>query len=251
MVTKTSFPALLETLTQALSSASESTEKLSAPLPPKDGISLFDVKNELFLSYLQNLVFLIILKIRNRKNGASDDGENENLDNVVIKKLVELQVYLEKGVRPLEGRLKYQIDKVLRAADDAKRAEEATKPKANSKTARLAESDDESGEGSDDDSDVKSANGVALQAAEIDDLQYRPNPSALLRPAAAADSDANGKADDGIYKPPRIQGTAMPTTGPREKLDKKPNKSATLDEFWREKKQEREGKERGGRTTRV
>jgi len=102
MATQSSFPALLETLTQALTSASESTQKLSAPIPPQDGISLLDVKNELFLSYLQNLVFLVVLKIRNRKNGASDDDEEQDLDNSVVKKLVELQIYLEKGVRPLE-----------------------------------------------------------------------------------------------------------------------------------------------------
>ncbi|KAH8656092.1 Sas10/Utp3/C1D family-domain-containing protein [Tricladium varicosporioides] len=227
MATKTSFPALLDTLTQALSSALESTEKLSAPIPPKDGISLLDVKNELFLSYLQNLVFLIILKLRNRKSGSSSGAGDENLDNAVVKKLVEFQVYLEKGVRPLEGRLKYQIDKVLRAADDAKRAEDAAKPNFNGKATREIDSDDGSEEGSDDESDA----GVALQAVEIDDLQYRPNPSLFVRPVETADAETSGRSEDGIYRPPRIQATAMPTTGLREKAERKPNKSATLDEF--------------------
>jgi U3 small nucleolar ribonucleoprotein protein LCP5 len=225
MATKTSFPALLETLTQALSSASEATEKIKSPIPPKDGISLLDVKNELFLSYLQNLVFLIILKIRNRKSNS--DGEGEELDSSVVKKLVELQVYLEKGVRPLEGRLKYQIDKVLRAADDAKRAEDATK----SKTKGLASPGEEKDSGDSNDSDEESTKGVTLKASEIDDLQYRPNPSSFVRPAAVVEADPKGRSEDGIYKPPRIQATAMPTTGPREKEFRKPNKSATLDEF--------------------
>jgi U3 small nucleolar ribonucleoprotein protein LCP5 len=229
MATKTTFPALLETLTQALTSACESTEKIKSPIPPKDGISLLDVKNELFLSYLQNLVFLIILKLRNRK--PSNDADEEDLDGSVVKKLVELQVYLEKGVRPLEGRLKYQIDKVLRAADDAKRAEDASKPK--SKTIGLAsqayDQDEEDSE-NDSDSDEESTNGVMLKASDIDDLQYRPNPLAFVRPAAAIEEDTRGRGD-GVYKPPRIQATVMPTTGPREKEARKPNKSATLDEF--------------------
>jgi U3 small nucleolar ribonucleoprotein protein LCP5 len=227
MATKTSFPALLDTLTQALTSASESAEKIKSPIPPKDGISLLDVKNELFLSYLQNLVFLIILKLRNRKSGTNDN--DEDLDGAVVKKLVELQVYLEKGVRPLEGRLKYQIDKVLRAADDAKRVEDASKPKSNGRIAR--EQDEEEDSEDDSDSDEESTNGVSLKASEIDDLQYRPNPSAFVRPSAVAESDSKTRAEDGIYKPPRIQATAMPTTGSREKEARKPNKSATLDEF--------------------
>ncbi|TVY39715.1 Uncharacterized protein LOCC1_G004703 [Lachnellula occidentalis] len=222
MAPQTSFSALLESLTQALSSASESTKRLSAPIPPKDGISLLDVKNELFLSYLQNLVFLIVLKLRNRKSSSSDDEEEvESLDEHVVSKLVELQVYLEKGVRPLENRLKYQIDKVLRAAEDSKQIEGASKPKTNRKLAR----DDD---GSEEEDDAELDNGAALD--QIDDQQHMPNPTAFARVAPSADDTESAR--DGVYKPPRIQATAMPTTtGPREKTDKQANKSATLEEF--------------------
>ncbi|CZT43454.1 related to RNA binding protein LCP5 [Rhynchosporium secalis] len=224
MATKTaSFPALLDTLQQALTSAAEAAKKLDAPIPPQDGISLLDVKNELFLSYLHNLVFLILLKLRNRR--ISSEDEDEELDNSVVKKLVELQVYLDKGVRPLESRLKYQIDKVLCAADDAKRIEEGPSVQTNGKTIK----DDEDSE---DGSDAGSTNGVASKGPEIDDLQYRPNPTAFVRPAPGAEDYTRSKSSDGVYKPPRIQATAMPTTtGSREKQDKKPSKSATLDEF--------------------
>jgi len=228
MATQTSFPALLGALAQALSSASESTEKLSAPIPPENGISLLDVKNELFLSYLQNLVFLIVLKLRNRKSSSSDDEEEEALDDSVVKKLVELQVYLEKGVRPLEGRLKYQIDKVLRAADDAKRAEDAATPKTNGKPVQDEDSDSES----ENQSDAGSENGAALQPEDIEDQQHVPNTASFVRIANAPDSNNQRHSEDGIYRPPRIAATSMPTTtGPREKGEKKALKSATLDEF--------------------
>lgn len=232
MSTKTSFPALLDNLQQALVSASGATEKILAPIPLKDGISLLDVKNELFLSYLQNLVFLIILKLRHHKGDIED--EDEGLDDSVVKKLVELQVYLEKGVRPLESKLKYQIDKVLRAADDAKRLEDAAHLQNNGTKDRRdedgsSEEDAEDGEG---DSDGESTTGVNLKMSEIDDLQYRPNPSSFIRPAGTTDTKGRGRSDDGVYKPPRIQATAMPTTtGPREKEARRPNKSATLEEF--------------------
>ncbi|APA09255.1 hypothetical protein SS1G_14217 [Sclerotinia sclerotiorum 1980 UF-70] len=225
MAVETSLPALLATLTQSLTSAIESAPESSVVNSPADGISLLDVKNELLLSYLQNLVFIIILKIRNQKEDISREDEEE-LDNAVVKKLVELRVYLEKGVRPLEGRLKYQIDKVIRASDDALRALAPT-PKA------LGSKDDTPSDGNDSDSEDDSdadADGVPVETAQIDDLQYRPNPSSLLRPAAAIEDDSK-HSSDGVYKPPRIIATAMPTTERREKKDRKVNKSATLDEF--------------------
>lgn len=226
MAVETSLPALLTTLTQSLTSAIESAPDSSVINPPADGISLLDVKNELLLSYLQNLIFIVILKIRNQKDDTSGDGGGEELDNAVVKKLVELRVYLEKGVRPLEGRLKYQIDKVLRASDDAIRAFAPIPNSALKKTDAPSNEDDSNSE----EESFEGGNSVALKASEIDDLQYRPNPSSLLRPTAAAEDDSK-HSSDGVYRPPRITATAMPTTERREKKDRKANKSATLDEF--------------------
>ncbi|EOD46772.1 putative u3 small nucleolar ribonucleoprotein lcp5 protein [Neofusicoccum parvum UCRNP2] len=135
----TSLPTLLSNLTASLTSAAETlpaqNEDAAAAttsfLPPKDGISLLDVKNELLLSYLQNLTFLILLKLRNSNTKSRKDSEEAEddggVEDEVVKKLCELRLYLEKGARPLEGKLKYQIDKVVRAADDAARAETAQK----------------------------------------------------------------------------------------------------------------------------
>lgn len=232
MAVQSSLPVLLETLTQSISSASEAAEqKVQSLLPPKEGISLLDVKNELFLSYLHNLVFLILLKIRNGRTN-SDQDEHEDLDKSVTKKLLELSVYIDKGVLNLEKDLKYQIDKVVRAAEDAKLAADRT-AKANAATANEADSSDEDEDkDEDEDSEADSENGgVTLKASEIDDLQYRPNPSSLVRPSFAGAEVDNKKSEDGLYKPPRIQATAMPTTERREKEVRRPNKSATLDEF--------------------
>jgi len=232
MAIATSLSALLSTLTQSLSAASESAEKIPSLLPPKDGISLLDTKNELFLTYLQNLVFLIVLKLRTRKSSAGSDRD-EPLDNLVVKKLVELTVYLERGALNLEGKLKYQIDKVLRAAQDAENAAKVNGVvKSNGilgSSAGKADGDEDEEEG---DSDSASEEGgVPLKAAEINDLQYRPNPSALVKPVQSGHEEENQKSENGLYKPPRIQATAMPVTERRDKEAKKPTKSATLDEF--------------------
>lgn len=225
MAPESSIQALLDTLTKTLSASYETAAKIPSLTPPSDGISLLDAKNELFLSYLQNLVFLIILKIRNRK-GDSEGETGDDLDSSIVKKLVELTVYVERGVLKLEGQLKYQIDKVLRAAQDA-----ANSAKINGPAKKpIKESDEEDDE---EDSEAESDDGgVALKPSEIDDLQYRPNPSALVRPSFGnEEADDDNKSKDGVYRPPRIQATSMPTTERRDKEAKKPNKSATLEEF--------------------
>lgn len=233
MAMASSLSALLTTLTQSLSAASDSAEKIPLLLPPQDGISLLDTKNELFLSYLHNLVFLIVLKLRHLKSTSDSDGD-EPLDNLVVKKLVELTVYLERGALNLEGKLKYQIDKVLRAAQDAEIAAKINKAVTSNGAARkptMEEEDNDDIENEEDSDSASEDGGVQLKISEINDLQYRPNPSALMRPAQTGAADDTTKSEDGLYKPPRIQATAMPVTERRDKEAKKPTKSATLDEF--------------------
>ncbi|KAK3065839.1 hypothetical protein LTS18_002334, partial [Coniosporium uncinatum] len=136
-IADTSLSSLLTTLTSALDSATKVVPSEETTLPPKDGISLLDVKNELLLSYLQHLVFLILLKIRNLKADTDSQEHGNDLRNDAVNKLVALRVYLEKGVRPLESKLKYQIDKVVRAADDAAHATEQ-KPERRAKSTAKA-----------------------------------------------------------------------------------------------------------------
>ncbi|KAK3398397.1 Sas10/Utp3/C1D family-domain-containing protein [Sordaria brevicollis] len=241
MAAPATLPALLDTLTKSLTSTLELAPKLSTIDPPKDGISLLDVKNELLLSYLQNLVFLILLKLRQARtgNGKKKDEESENdqtdLDDLVVKKLVELRLYLEKGVRPLEDKLRYQIDKVLRAADDAERS--AKQAEAAAKAEAEAEKDASESE----DEDAESGDEAAPSGQKLSDLQFRPNISSFVRGSGAPGSEEKpkigvGKSTDasGVYRPPRIAPTVMPTTTTERResaRDKKPLKSATLDEF--------------------
>ena len=233
---ETTLPALLDSLKVSLDAATNSVPEESNILPPKDGISLLDIKNELFLSYLQNLVFLIIIKLRHAS--APEDSENtrEGLTRTheeVVKKLAELRVYLEKGVRPLEGRLKYQIDKVVRAAEDADRATKVKAAKANGSNVTLARTTGKTGENGDGDSEDEEGDSSEA-SADIDELSYRPNPSAMLQTVAssAGKKDEDGTRRDGIYRPPQITPTVMPVTRGRvEREDRRPAKSATLDEF--------------------
>jgi len=216
--------SLLSTLADAVTSARLAfPEDESALLPPTDGNSLLDVKNDLLLAYLQNLAFLIILRLRNNEGTSSDTIK---LGEEAVKKLVEQRVYLERGVRPLEGRLKYQIDKVLRAADDATRgAQEKSTKKATATGANDEDFGSEVSDGSEADSD----------ASSVDDLERSASnarPGVLRTTAKPVDSSSTRtKASaTGAYKPPKITPTAMPAPPSRDAPQRK-RRSNLVDEY--------------------
>lgn len=230
MAAPATLPALLTTLTESLTSAASSLPSITKLAPPAEGISLLDTKNELLLSYLHNLVFLILLKLRNQS--PSSPAEDSSPHDSVTQKLVELRIYIEKGVRPLESRLKYQLDKLLLAASEASTfppPDRATIQTSRTPEPRTAHSDASAS----DSDDVEPA-----PQPTFPDLAHRPNPSAFARPsdskAAARQSDSNG-----LYRPPRITPTALPTTdATSRKKEVKPRKSHTLNEFIREEMDE-------------
>ncbi|KAL1985435.1 hypothetical protein VTN96DRAFT_7878 [Rasamsonia emersonii] len=286
---KTNISSLLDSITNCLSSAGSSLPSTTknAPSdvsiqPPEDGISLLDTKSDLLLSYLQHLVFLILLQLRGIPKASSSGsngvqkGENENKKNSssslrddVVKKLVELRVYLDRGVRPLEGRLKYQIDKVVKAAEDAERSQRAAEAakkakdkKKKKKKTKAQVSSDQSGSDDNDDREEEEVSDFASdeqsdgeevsdeeeedeeededEEEEIDEMAYRPNISAFTKgmQAEAEKQKASKEAkkstsSDGIYRPPKIKPTALPTTDSerKEKEERRPKKSSVIDEF--------------------
>ncbi|KAF1979751.1 hypothetical protein BU23DRAFT_104424 [Bimuria novae-zelandiae CBS 107.79] len=220
MAINNTLESLLSTLTTSIQSATDALPKDDF-LPPQDGISLLDVKNELLLSYLQNLVFLIVLKLRVRKEEQPPGPQDE-----VVQKLVELRVYLEKGVRPLENRLKYQIDRIIRAADDA--ARKTSQHAKNTTRSKPATADAYSD--SDSDASAAESHGSESSPEQTEEIAG-PRPGRFARDKTSAAS-RTAASKDGIYRPPRIAPVSMPTTDPREeKHTRRPGKSATLDEF--------------------
>ncbi|PYH88884.1 hypothetical protein BO71DRAFT_403510 [Aspergillus ellipticus CBS 707.79] len=226
---------LLETLTTCLTNTGSSLPKTNRDEPsdvsiepPQDGISLLDTKSDLLLSYLQNLVFLIIFQLRGLSS-ENDDETDESLPEDVVKKLVELRVYLDRGVRPLEGRLKYQVDKVIKAAEDAERTAVPKK----SKTVKPAR--DESGSEASDASDSEEGSEEEDEDEEdIDEMAFRPSVSSFskkVEPQAVQDKGAKNASSDGIYRPPKIMPTSLPTTESRERRERGPRRSNVIDEF--------------------
>ena len=92
----------------------------------------------------------------------SDDTGSE-----YVQRLVKLRLILEK-MRPMETRIKYQVEKLMQAASAAE---------------RVSQPDEE----------------------EIDPLAFRPNPEALTAAGASRDAEDEDEDEEGAtYKPPKV-----------------------------------------------
>ena len=239
LATLTTLSASLTGTLTSLPLASES----DSIAPPKNGISLLDVKNDVLLSYLHNLVFLALLRLKSAPIAG----------HAAVDDLVKLRLLLERGVKPLEQKLKYQIDKVVVAAatkaDEEAAASAAAATPAPRKRATTIADDNSSGDDSDSGDDISDSEGSvqdgaapsrrALLAAAAGgddpaDLAHRPNPnSLLLKPTKQGRHAVPAVADgDGLYKPPRIAATSMPDiTVAREKKERAPVRNHALEDF--------------------
>lgn len=74
-------------------------------LSTESGISFLELKNKVFVNYLIDLTFLVF----NKLSGNRLEG------NEAINRLVENRTVLER-MRPIENRLKYQIDKLVKTS---------------------------------------------------------------------------------------------------------------------------------------
>lgn len=225
--------------TAATSSALASIHAEKSHLPPPNALSLLTLKSDLLLSYLHNLTFLLLLKLRSARLSEKPGRD-------AVRKLAELRVLLEKGVKPIEGRLRYQMDKVVAAAVEAERKAAAAEGISGGKARGDSDgSSDEEGSSSDESSDGVEHDDYGVPDASAkkhpkisvsaSDLAFKPNPSALAKalddPSSAASSDLKGSHKDGVYRPPRITATLMPEPDKPAAKPDRIKKSDTLDEF--------------------
>ena len=235
MAAPRTIPALLESLTQSLSSALEIGPKVSALDPPQNGVSLLDIKNELLLSYLQNLVFLIVVKLRNAKTSSGqEEQESTQRYNDVVKKLTELRLYLEKGVRPLEEKLRFSLENMLRAADDAERkiaggGKSQSKPKA---IGSGSDSEDDSASDSDAQSDDASqiSDDEDEEDEDEDEKPRRPQLSGFKK-LVEVNPPTESSDKPGIWRPSKTRRVVMPEPEKRERRERQPNRSITMEEY--------------------
>ncbi|KAJ3405849.1 hypothetical protein HDU80_000681 [Chytriomyces hyalinus] len=102
--------SIVEGMKSAKDKLMELQQRISSNLvPTSKGVSLLEIKLHGLLSYLTNLSFFILLKLH---------GQSTSELHPSVELLIEMRVILEK-IKPMEVKLKYQIDKVLKAANDA------------------------------------------------------------------------------------------------------------------------------------
>lgn len=152
-----------------------------------DGLSLLTVKVDALLAYMHHMALLCAHR-------ASGKSLGDATGEAYVRGLVSLRLMLEK-MRPMETRIKYQIEKLMRAASTAEQAPAA------------AEGEE-----------------------EIDPLAFRPNPAALAaaKPQAAEDEEE----ESGAYRPPKVAPVlfdpdARPSRKDR-KSERQPSRNAAL-----------------------
>ena len=87
-----------------------------ASIDYSNGISLLGLKNSLMLEYMHNFIILTLTRLYGQSisnaNEASEDSANPSK---LVETLVKDRIILEK-IRPLEAKLKYQVDKLVKKA---------------------------------------------------------------------------------------------------------------------------------------
>lgn len=127
------------------------------------GVSLLELKFHMLLCYLIDLVYVVLLKTEGKSiNGSS-----------AVQRLVETRIVLEK-IRPLDQKLRYQIDKLVRIATTGPAGAENDplrfKPNPNNLVSKLSEDDDDN---SDEDSNKQKKTYVPpkVSAVPYDDYE--------------------------------------------------------------------------------
>ena len=226
-VTQASPLSMLTTLTDSLALTTSALEGNRDHINAQpDGISLLDVKNDLLLSYLQNVVFLILFRL---KEASDSSHEAKDLGNSAVQKLVELRVYLEKGVRPLETKLKYQIDSVLRAAENA-RPSERNDNSTRSKKA-LNGHENSASEMESDDEELEDLPAAAAPVAEPNASGPRLLQQLPRQQISSRDKIPKSSSKDGIYRPPRVAPTTMPSDPDTRSREPRKQRSQIMNEY--------------------
>jgi len=115
------------------------------------GLSILELKNNLMLEYLTNLSYVALRKTE----GMKIEGEQ------AIERLVTNRTVLEK-IRPIEQKLKYQIDKAIKVADSGQvSAKDPMNFKANPAALVSKLGDGEDDEEEDDGDDDRNGDGIS------------------------------------------------------------------------------------------
>lgn len=181
----------------------EKSSGVDTMISPSNGgekVSLLSLKNGAMLSYLSSLLTVVHDKMDpDCEDPSADRGRQMAIENRVV---------LERGVKPLEKKLSYQLDKLIRAYRRMEKEYIDAERRATEKAANntLSHGDDSA---SDSDSD-----------SDDEEMSYRPNVIKSNDKSSRNTEDKNNEEgegegednkEDGIYRPPKISAMLPPT----------------------------------------
>lgn len=156
-------------------------------------VSLLSLKNGAMLAYVSALMEVV---------GARMDPQCADVTaQAARERSVESRVVLERGVKPLEKKLGYQLEKLVRAYMRAEKEYDGAEKRAKSESAAAAAASGDEDDGS---------------SSEDEELSYRPNmisargsKSTTKEKVPAAEGDEE-EQNDGVYRPPKINAQLPP-----------------------------------------
>lgn len=165
------------------------------------GVSFLEVKNQLMLGYLSNLTHLMTQKVKGKSLVGSPD----------IHRLVEIRTVLEK-MRPIDQKLRYQVDKLLKSAATGINENDPLrlKPNAANMVSKLGEEGEESGSEEESDGEEKSDKPAVYRPPKLAAMHYEGDETEMERKQKIEERAKKQRLSSTIMKELRAEYTDAP-----------------------------------------
>lgn len=166
-------------------------------------MSLLSLKSNSLLSYVNNLALIVLAHL----SRLQEDVTQENR-KAAVQACIEQRITLEKGIKPLEKKLLYQLDKIVRSFHRMEEESAKLEQKLNEQSETGEIKNNSEGYS---DSDFDSSDSEDKEDA----LFFRPDAAALAKMAPSKRKHAKASAleeeSKEKYKPPKISAVAPPS----------------------------------------
>lgn len=166
------------------------------------GVSFLEVKNQLMLGYLTNLTHVMTHKVKGKSLQESAD----------VHRLVEIRTVLEK-MRPIDQKLRYQVDKLLKSAATGVSENDPLrlKPNAANMVSKLGDEGEESGsDGESGDEEDKPEKAAVYRPPKLAAMHYEGDETELERKQKVEDRQKKQRLSSTIMKELRAEYTDAP-----------------------------------------
>lgn len=210
--------SVLISLLDSLESTSTSIAGLSRFLDDVDtsnGMSLLTLKNEALLAYVHECLLVLLAQLDHKqkdKKAQEEIDEENSLFSKAVKSTVVNRTVLDRGVKGLESKIAYEIEKALRNYQKYKAQQEEKK-----KNKGSDDEDEDSEDEEDEDEMAFKPNPFGLSTSKSSNKNSKNSTYESEDESDESDEDesksrkksrkAVDDEDDGLYKAPKISAT--------------------------------------------